>query len=169
MAKSRKRRKRRPRSGASTVPAKPRKPVEAPVRRTARDERPEAPWGSFPLTELAIFVGLIMLVVGFFSGGFGGTLAIAVGITLAALGGLELAVREHFSGYRSHSTLLAGACAVATAGAVWGIAVLAFGSVIPLIPVLAGGLAFVPAFMTVRSVFQRASGGLSYRIGSFRG
>jgi hypothetical protein len=171
MAKSRKRRKRRAARGPGPKPAppKPRAPVEPAPRRTARDERPQAPWGSFPLTELAILVGLIMLVVGFLSGGFGGTLAIAVGISLAAIGGLELAIREHFSGYRSHSTLLAGACAVATAGAVTGIAVLAFGSVIPLIPVVAGALAFVPALLTMRSAFQRASGGLSYRIGSFRG
>lgn len=169
MAKSRKRRKRRPRSGTPPAPPKARKPVEAPARRVARDERPEAPWGSFPLTELAIFVGLIMLVVGFFSGGFGGILAIAVGLTLAAIGGLELAVREHFSGYRSHSTLLAGACAIATAGAVTGIAVLAFGSVIPLIPVLAGAAAFVPAFLTMRGAFQRVSGGLSYRFGRLWG
>ena len=139
------------------------------MRRTARDQRPEAPWGSFPLTELAILVGLIMLVAGFFSGGFGGIVAIAVGITLAAIGGLELAVREHFSGYRSHSTLLAGACAIATVGVVTGVAVLAFGSVVPLIPVLVGALAFVPAFLTMRSAFQRASGGLSYRFGRLWG
>jgi len=165
---AKKRRKRRPRSGPPPAPKAP-KPVEPAARRTARDERPQAPWGAFPLTELAIFVGLVMLVVGFLSGGVSGTLAIAVGITLAAIGGLELAVREHFSGYRSHSTLLAGACAVATAGAVTGVAVLAVGSVIPLIPVLAGALAFVPAFLTVRGAFQRASGGLSYRFGKLWG
>jgi len=165
---AKKRRKRRPRSGPPPAPKAP-KPVEPTARRTARDERPQAPWGSFPLTELAILVGLVMLVAGFLSGGFGGTVAIAVGISLAAIGGLELAVREHFSGYRSHSTLLAGACAIATAGAVTGIAVLASGSVIPLIPVLAGALAFVPAFLAVRGAFQRASGGLSYRFGKLWG
>jgi hypothetical protein len=164
----RKRRKRR-RTGAGPQPRKPPTPVEPPARRTARDERPQAPWGTFPLTELAILVGLVMLVAGFATGGFGGTLAIAVGITLAALGGLELAIREHFSGYRSHSTLLAMACAVATAGAVTGIAVAAFGSVIPLIPVLAGALVFIPAFLYARGAFKRASGGLSYRIGRLRG
>lgn len=168
MAKSRKRRKRRPRSGPPIAP-KAREPVESPTRRTARDERPEAPWGSAPLTELAILVGLVMLVAGFASGGFGGTLSIAVGITLAAIGGLELAIREHFSGYRSHSMLLAMACAVGAAGAVTGIVVLAFGSVVPLIPVLAGALAFIPALLAMRSVFQRASGGLSYRIGRLWG
>jgi hypothetical protein len=60
------------------------------------------------------------------------------------------------------------ACAVAVAGAVTGIAVAAFGSVIPLIPVLAGAAVFVPAFLAARGSFQRASGGLSYRIGRLR-
>ena len=43
--------------------------------------------------------------------------AIGVGVVLAGLGGLEVAVREHFAGYRSHTTLLAGAVFVVTVGA----------------------------------------------------
>jgi CHASE2 domain-containing sensor protein len=168
MAKSRKRRKRRAARPQAAAP-KPKPAGEPPVRRTARDERPQAPWGSFPLTELTILVGLVMLVVGFASGGFTGTLTIGVGITLAALGGLELAIREHFAGYRSHSGLLALACAVFTAGVVTALAALVFGSVIPAIPVAAGAVAFVPAFITMRNAFRRASGGLSFRIGRLRG
>ncbi len=143
--------------------------MEPAVRRTARDERPQAPWGSFPLTELTVLVGLIMLIAGFASGGVGGTLMIAVGITLAALGGLELAIREHFAGYRSHSGLLALACAVITGGLLSVLVDLLFGSVIPLIPVAAGVVAFVPAFIALRNAFRRASGGLSFRIGRLRG
>jgi hypothetical protein len=166
MAKSRKRRKRR----APPVSApKPRKAVEPAARRTARDERPQALWGSFPLTELTVLIGLVMLVAGFISGSFAGTLMIAVGITLAALGGLELAIREHFAGYRSHSGLLALACAVFTAAVVTALAVLVSGSVIPVIPVAAGVIAFVPALIAMRSAFRRASGGLSFRIGRLRG
>jgi hypothetical protein len=143
--------------------------VEPPARRTARDERPQAPWGSFPLTELTVLVGLVMLVAGFVSGSFAGTLMMAVGITLGALGGLELAIREHFAGYRSHSGLLALACAVLTAAVTTGLAVLIFGSVIPVIPVAAGVIAFVPALILMRDAFKRASGGLSFRIGRLRG
>ena len=47
-----------------------------------------------------------MLVVGLFGGG---PTALGVGVVLAGLGGLEVSVREHFAGYRSHTTLLAGA------------------------------------------------------------
>ena len=166
-----KRRKRRRRTGPGPVAAqpKPRKPVEPAARRTARDERPQAPWGSFPLTELAIFVGLVLLIVGFAAGGVSGTLTIAVGIALAALGGLELAIREHFSGYRSHSVLLALACAILTAAAVYALAIVISGSVVPLVPVVTAVIVFVPVLLAMRNAFKRASGGLSFRIGRLRG
>jgi hypothetical protein len=169
MAKSRKRRKRRAGPTATPPVPKPRKPVEPAARRTARDERPQGPWGSFPLTELAIFVGLVMLIVGFASGGVSGTLTIAVGIALAALGGLELAIREHFSGYRSHSVLLALACAILTAAAVYALALVISGSVVPLVPVVTAVVVFVPVLLAMRNAFKRASGGLSFRIGRLRG
>jgi hypothetical protein len=166
---AKKRRKRRPR-GAAPTPAKPRKPVEPPARRTARDEAPRAPWGSFPLTELAILVGLVMLVLGFFfRAGTQGTLLIFVGISLAALGGLELAIREHFAGYRSHSALLAMACAVLSSALAFAVGIAAFGSVVAVIPVAIGALVFVPAFLALRNAFRRASGGLSFRIGRLKG
>ena len=50
---------------------------------------------------------------GFIAGGSEGTILIVTGLLFASLGGLELSVREHFSGYRSHTTLLAGLAAVA--------------------------------------------------------
>ena len=143
--------------------------MQPAARRTARDERPQAPWGSFPLTELTILVGLIMLVAGFASGSVRGTVMIAIGIALAALGGLELAIREHFAGYRSHSGLLALACAVLGGAVLGALGVLAFGSIIAVIPVAAGAIVFVPALIALRGAFRRASGGLSYRIGRLHG
>jgi hypothetical protein len=169
MAKSRKRRKRRGGPRAQPTAPEPRAAVEPAIRRTARDERPQAPWGSFPLTELTILVGLIMLIAGFASGSVRGTVMIAIGITLAALGGLELAVREHFAGYRSHSGLLALACAVLAGALLGALAVLVFGSVVAVIPVAAGAVVFVPALIALRGAFRRASGGLSFRIGRLRG
>jgi CHASE2 domain-containing sensor protein len=167
MAKTRKRRRRR--SGPPPAPPKQRKPVEPAARRTARDERPQAPWGSFPLTELTILIGLVLLVAGFAGGSIRGTLMIAVGIGLAALGGLELAVREHFAGYRSHSGLLALACGVAAGAAVGGAVALLFGSILAVVPVAVGLLVFVPALLAFRGAFRRASGGLSFRIGRLHG
>src|SRR5215210_4633150 len=82
------------------------------ARRPARlsDERPRAPWHPVPLVELSVLVGLVLIVVGFVTGvgTDGGRLALLCGLVLASLGGLETALREHFAGFRSHSTLLAG-------------------------------------------------------------
>ena len=164
---AKKRRKRRPRPSAPQAAAASVR-AEPPVRRTARDP-PPPPWGSFPLTELVIFVGLVMLIAGFVSGSARGTLMIAVGISLAALGGLELAIREHFAGYRSHSALLALACAVFTAALGFAVGIVAFDSVIAVIPVAIGAVVFVPALVALRNAFRRASGGLSFRIGRLRG
>lgn len=60
------------------------------------------------MSELAIFLGAISAVVGWVD-----TAAPAwiVGIIVCALGVTEVTAREHFSGYRSHTTLLAGIAA----------------------------------------------------------
>ena len=78
------------------------------------DERPEAPWGSFPLVEIAVFLAIVMFVAGLVIGGTDGRILLIGALALGSLAGLELAIREHFAGYRSHSTLLA---AVAGLGA----------------------------------------------------
>lgn len=115
---AKKRRKRRPRVPAAAPAAGPkpttkRTPAKAP-RKPIADERPPAPWGSFPLVELVVLFGLTLFVVGFFFvDGDRGTQLFATGLAIASLAGLELSIREHFAGYRSHSTLLAGAVAVA--------------------------------------------------------
>ena len=170
MAKKRRKRRTggpgpRPKAGER----KQRAQAEPAIRRTARDERPLGPWGSFPLTELTILVGLVMLILGFLRSDASGTVLIAIGISIAALGGLELAIREHFAGYRSHSALLAFACAVGAGAALVILALLIFGEVIPAVAVAAGAVAFVPAFIALRGAFRRASGGLSYRIGRLKG
>lgn len=80
-------------------------------RTTGREgERPEGLFGGVPVSELAILIGIVALVIGFITGGGP---ALVVGIVLVGLSVLELTGREHFSGYRSHSTLLAAIPAVA--------------------------------------------------------
>lgn len=160
MSKQRKRtRKRRP--GPPTAkPAEP-APRQAPRRITAPDERPPAPWGSFPLAELVILAGIVALIVGV--AGQNPT-AIGLGVVLAGLGGLEVAIREHFGGYRSHTTLLAGAVFVVTVGLVFYVA-----HQILAVALAIGAVTFALAFYLARRAFQRASGGLSFRIGGMRG
>jgi uncharacterized integral membrane protein len=124
------------------------------------EERPQAPWGSFPLAELVIFAGLVLLVIGFVSGSI---TTLAVGFTLAALGGLEVAAVEHFAGYRSHTTLLAGPAFVLVAGGL-----IYFAGLAPAISLGIAALAFAIAFLLLRRAFQRASGGLSFKVGRLR-
>ena len=82
-------------------------------RAASLDERPPAPWGNVPLVELVVLAGIVMLVVGFIVGGSNGTVLIAAGAVLCSIAGLELSIREHFGGFRSHTFLLSGAVAVA--------------------------------------------------------
>jgi hypothetical protein len=84
---------------------RPRKPID--------DERPPAPWGSFPLVELVVLVGLVLLVAALFTDGSRSTVLLVTGLALGSLAGLELSIREHFGGFRSHTVLLAGAAGVA--------------------------------------------------------
>jgi uncharacterized integral membrane protein len=100
-------------------------------------------------------------VIGIVGNGFTAT---ALGVALAALGGLEVAFREHFAGYRSHSSLLAGALAVLVLGLLLFVA-----KTIPLVALGAAAVAFAVAFFLARRAFQRASGGLSFRVGGMRG
>jgi uncharacterized integral membrane protein len=125
------------------------------------DARPPAPWGNSPLAELVILAGIVCLVVGIVGQG---QTAIGVGVALAGLGGLEVAIREHFAGYRSHTTLLAGAVFVLTVGLVYYV-----GHQILAVALAVGAVVFAVAFYLARRAFQRAFGGLSFRIGGMRG
>ncbi|HWM62986.1 MAG TPA: hypothetical protein VNP96_03255 [Solirubrobacterales bacterium] len=134
---------------------------EGQKQRRKADERPSAPWGAFPLAELTILGGIVMLGIGLATQSVP---AIAVGVVLAALGGLEVSVREHLAGYRSHTTLLAGFVFVLVTGLLFYLA-----GTILAVALLVGAAAFVAAFVALRRVFQRASGGLSFRAGGLRG
>jgi hypothetical protein len=78
----------------------------------ALGERPESPFGGFPVSEIAIFAGLIGAIVGVFALPTVSP-ALVAGIIVCTLGVIEVTAREHFSGYRSHATLLAAVPAVA--------------------------------------------------------
>jgi hypothetical protein len=73
-------------------------------------ERPSSPFGGVPVSEIAIFAGLVAIVVWLIRGG---TATLVVGLVVCTAGVLEVTAREHFSGYRSHTTLLAAVPAVA--------------------------------------------------------
>jgi len=129
--------------------------------RTRAEERPPAPWGNFPLAELTVLAGIVTLAIGAIGGH---PTAIGVGVVLAGLGGLEVSVREHFAGYRSHTTLLAGLVFVLVTGGLFYL-----GGLILAICLAVGAVAFIASFLALRRAFQRASGGLSFKAGRFGG
>jgi hypothetical protein len=155
--------KRSRKRGATIAPPPPTaEPVRARAagaveRRARMGDAPKAAWAPFPLTELVIFLALVMLAIGFFSSCDPPGTLIGVGVVLASLGGGELAVREHFAGFRSHTMLLSMLCGFA-AGAV----VAAFGTTNLVFVTVAVAVA-VGAFPLLRRAFVRRSGGLGFR------
>ena len=118
-----------------------------------RDERPKAPWHPVPLVELAALAGIVLLVVGLFNyEEESGRAMIAGGLVLGSLAGLDTALREHFSGYRSHAMLLAALPAIGLAailffaGAPWLVV-----SAVPL-------LTFVAALPLLLRAYRRREG-----------
>jgi hypothetical protein len=142
---------------AQAAETRPARPAARTRRGRQKVERPPSPWGSFPLVEIVILVGLVLLIVGFFDGDTRGVVMILAGISLVSLAALELTLREHFSGYRSHTSVLAGFV---------GVFVLGLGFVFAwpqLVKVGAGAAAFVVGFYLFREAFKRRSGGLGFR------
>jgi hypothetical protein len=134
----------------STPPPRPGRP--------SLHERPTAPWGSFPLSELVIFLGIVLILVGAVQGTDGSRFIVS-GLVIAGLGGGELALREHMAGYRSHSSLLAGVAAFVVVTAV----ALGLGPVQLWVLVLLGIAVFAATFYAMRELFKRRSGGLGFR------
>jgi hypothetical protein len=133
-------------------------PPASPRPRARMDEAPKAPWSPFPLVELVVLVALVLIVVGFVTDGSRRGALLGCGFALVTLAGLELAIREHFAGYRSHSTLLAAAAAIAVDAPLY----LLTG--IPQLVLLVAGLAiFGLVHVLLRGAFRRRSGGLGFR------
>ena len=105
--------------------------------------------------------GIVMLAIGIFSKN---PTALGVGVVLAGLGGLATAASEHFAGYRSHTTLLAGTVFILVVGGLFYLA-----SLILAVCLGIGAVAFLVTFFFARRAFQKASGGLSFKVGRFFG
>jgi hypothetical protein len=170
MATKRQRRKRRRRhaggEGRSTGSAEPVASATASSQsgagravRRGPDDRPPALWGDFPLSEIVVFIGILLLIAGFFVSPPQGFVMIAVGLVLGSLAGLELSLREHFAGYRSHTLLLAAAIGVPLFG------VLFILTTVPTpVCIAAGLLAFGGSAWLFAQAFRRRSGGALLRL-----
>ncbi|MEA2139475.1 MAG: hypothetical protein QOG56_2625, partial [Solirubrobacteraceae bacterium] len=69
--------------------------------------RPQPIWAPFPLTEIGMAAGLAIFVAGMLGDGRRATWLLSVAVLLLAVVVIELCLREHFAGYRSHTLLLA--------------------------------------------------------------
>ena len=119
---------------------------------------PKAPWSPFPLTELVVLLSLGLIVAGVLTDGGRRGALLACGFALISLAGLELALREHFAGYRSHSTLLAGACAIVIDVPLF------LWTALPQVALLVIGVGvFVLVLTRLRRAFRARSGGIGFR------
>jgi hypothetical protein len=142
---SRHSKRKRPRTTQPPVPPRP-----AQQRRSLED-RPKAPWHPVPLVELAVLVGIVLIVVGFLNhDSHRGRALLVLGLLLGSLGGLDTAAREHFGGYRSHALLLALLPSVGL------IVVLAVAGAPTVVIPIAGVAVFGIALMLLRGAWMRA-------------
>jgi hypothetical protein len=131
-------------------------PRQRPRGRTRPEDRPPAPWGSFPLVEVLVLIALVLLVWGFVSRR---GLVVAAGLGIGSVAGLELSIREHFAGFRSHTSLLAAA--VAFVSIVITSLLTSGGTRLIVLPI--AGAVFLLAFWLLRRAFMRRTGGVGFR------
>jgi hypothetical protein len=73
-------------------------------------ERPPAPWHPVPVSELLILIGAIATAIGaskLSKESSAGVATLVAGVAAVLIGTVEFSLREHRSGYRSHTILLA--------------------------------------------------------------
>jgi hypothetical protein len=162
--RSRKQRSTGPVETTAAPPAAQRRPAQSTSRRAAgqsrvdrmierADERPKPPWHPVPLIELSVLVGIVLIVIGLINNDTSnGRLALVFGFALASLAGLDTAVREHFAGFRSHSTLLAAFPAIVAA------VVLGLLGALPVIVLIAAVAVFGIGFFAFRNAFRKRAG-----------
>lgn len=90
--------------------------ADAMARARARMDVPKAPWHPLPLSELAIVLGALGMLV---SAGISNERGLAASFLLVVAGTLEFSWREHRHGHRSHGALLAGTVAFPVGVLVW--------------------------------------------------
>jgi hypothetical protein len=138
----------------AAAPREPAPPTPA-ARRSRRDEAPLPPWGSFPLVELCALSAIVLGVWGFVAHD---AILVTGAAFLGSVAGLEVAIREHLGGYRSHTLVLTGTLTVAT------LALLLLAGVSRAAVLTIGPLMLIVGFLGFRALFKRRSGGVGMRV-----
>lgn len=132
-----------------------------PTVKADRSQAPQPIWAPLPITEVLILIGLILAVIGLIQQSTGLLLG---GLGLLVVSSLELAVREHLAGYRSHTSLISAVVAMSIA---FGLSALlnATDVGLPQWPLLfVAVFVFAGMFRILRELFKERSGGLTYRV-----
>jgi hypothetical protein len=137
--------------------AEPVAPPSTPRLHASLDEAPKAPWHPFPLVELSVLIGMVLVVIGVLSEGERRIALLFAGLGLISIAALELAIREHFAGYRSHTTLLAAVVGIGAAAAIFPTTLP--GEVMTAVGLVAGGI----SFYFLRRGFAARARGLTFR------
>jgi hypothetical protein len=134
----------------------PAPPIPLKPPRTRRRRPPEeqaSANGDIPIGKPKVKklrIALVMLVLGALNfDSDRGRLLLVFGLALGSLGGLDTAVREHFAGFRSHTTVLSALPAVVTAAALF------FVGVPWIVLVAAAALVFAAAFWALLKAYRR--------------
>ncbi len=104
-----------PSATASASPSPRATPSARPSQRAAgalgdlkaAGDRPQAPWHPLPLSELLILVGAIGTVIAWLRGIERNGALLGAGIGAVVIGTIEVTLREHLGGFRSHTLMLA--------------------------------------------------------------
>jgi hypothetical protein len=105
-----------------------------------------------------VLSAIVLGIAGFVVGGRPGNVLLTGAVLMGSVAGLEVALREHIGGYRSHTLLLSAVLAVAT------MAVLFFLRVdrATMVPVAVG--VFGVGFVGWRALFKKRSGGFGIKV-----
>jgi hypothetical protein len=93
-----------PRAASSASPSQ--RAANALGELKATGDRPQAPWHPLPLSELLILVGVIGTVIAWLRGVESNGALLGAGIGAVVIGTIEVTLREHLGGFRSHTLML---------------------------------------------------------------
>jgi hypothetical protein len=151
-------RERTPPRAPAPPPAASPAPLPTAARRSRRDSAPKPPWGDFPLIELCALSAIVLGVWGILRGGHGGAVLVMAAMLLGSVAGLEVAIREHFGGYRSHTLVLSGVLAIAV------LAVLFYAGAERTVLLAGAGAGLLVGIVLFRQLFKRRTGGVGMKV-----
>jgi hypothetical protein len=117
--------------------------------------RPQSLWHPLPLSDLLILVGAIGTIVGLSRGISHGGAPLFAGLAAVAIGTVEVTLREHLSGYRSHAIILA-ALPVIVLDTLLILLVAPFGTALKLAMLALDLVLFLFAYRVLRARFAEA-------------